>query len=158
MPVDPHQIWQFACNAPFIICPCCTAKSLTKRSDTPTQQSSASFIRSGATTDINYPRSTWLRSRLVGQDGNEYITMEEHYTTLAKVADVGLGPQTPSQQREHQRRAKHIVEMDRLKYASEEHGYNVSLMRIEGHDPKVYGKGEILLGTKNELFAYETLS
>jgi len=152
----------FACEAPFIICPCCTAKSLTKRSDIPTQQSSydasASFIRSGATADITYPRSTWLRSRMVGQDGNEYITMEEQYTTLAKVADVGLGPQTPSQQREHQRRAKHIVEMDRLRYASEEHGYNVSLMRIEGHDPKVYGKGEILLGTKNELFAYETLS
>jgi len=152
----------FACDAPFAICPCCTAKSLTKRSDILTQQNSydtsASFIRSGATTDINYPRSTWLRSRMVGQDGEEYISIEEQYTTLAKVADVGLGPQTPSQQREHQRRAKHIVEMDRLRYASEEHGYNVSLMRIEGHDPKVYGKGEILLGTKNELFAYETLS
>ena len=149
----------FACDAPFIICPCCTAKSLTKRSDIPTQQSSydtsASFIRSGATADINYPRSIWLRSRMVGQDGKEFITMEEQYTTLAKVADVGLGPQTPSQQREHQRRAKHIVEMDRLRYASEEHGYNVRLMRIENHDPLVYGKGEILLGTKNEVFAHE---
>ena len=149
----------FACDAPFAICPCCTAKSLTKRSDIPTQQSSydssASFMRSGATADINYPRSTWLRSRMVGQDGKEFLTIEEQYTTLAKVADVGLGPQTPSQQREHQRRAKHIVEMDRLRYASEEHGYNVRLMRIEDHDPLVYGKGEILLGTKNEVFAHE---
>ena len=85
-------------------------------------------------------------------------TIEEQYTTLAKVADVGLGPQTPSQQREHQRRAKHIVEMDRLRYASEEHGYSVRLMRIEHHNPEVYGKGEILIGTKNEVFAYETLS
>jgi len=151
----------FACDAPFAICPCCTAKSLTKRSDIPTTQqssydSSASFMRSGATSDINYPRSTWLRSRMVGQDGKEFLTIEDQYTTLAKVADVGLGPQTPSQQREHQRRAKHIVEMDRLRYASEEHDYNVRLMRIEHHNPLVYGKGEMLLGTKNDVFAHET--
>ena len=68
---------------------------------------------------------------------------------LAKVADIGLGPQTLSQQREQQARAKKIVELDRLLAASEDHGYDVRLMRIKNHDPLVYSKGDLLIGGKD---------
>ncbi|KAL7430749.1 hypothetical protein ACHAXM_002340 [Skeletonema potamos] len=142
------------CNAPFIICPCCTAKSLTKRT-LPTEKDkrtkfdlSASFQRSGASSDIEYPRSKWLMDKLCNSDAVD-MTLEEKYTLLAKVADVGLGPQTPSQQRQQQARAKKIVELDRLMAASEEHGYDVRLMRISNHDPLVYSKGDLLIGGKD---------
>jgi hypothetical protein len=41
-----------------------------------------------------YARSSWLRSSL---------SSPSDYAVLAEVADVGLGPQTTSAQREHQR-------------------------------------------------------
>ena len=142
------------CKAPFVICPCCTAKSLTKRlpQDTgkrTTFDLSASFQRSGATSDIVYPRSNWLRNKLHDGDALAAMSEEEKYTILAKTADVGLGPQIPSQQRLQQSRAKKIVELDRLMAASEGYGYDVRLMRISGHDPLVYGKGELLIGGKD---------
>jgi hypothetical protein len=142
------------CKAPFVICPCCTAKSLTKRlpQDTgkrTTFDLSASFQRSGATSDIVYPRSNWLRNKLHDGDALTTMSLEEKYTILAKTADVGLGPQIPSQQRLQQSRAKKIVELDRLMAASEGYGYDVRLMRISGHDPLVYGKGELLIGGKD---------
>lgn len=158
----------FQCdNSPFVICPCCTAKSLTKRhksnvnySESETLNPSASFQRSGATAEIDYPRSKWLKTKLVARTNHfkdEIRTnMDKKYALLAKVADIGLGPQTPSQQREHQRRAKKIVELDRLRGASERHGYDVRLMRIQGHDPLIYGKGELLLGAKRESIAGST--
>lgn len=74
------------------------------------------------------------------------MPLEEKYTLLAKVADIGLGPQTLSQQRQQQARAKKIVELDRLLAASEDHGYDVRLMRIKNHDPLVYSKGDLLIG------------
>jgi hypothetical protein len=146
----------FECGAPFVICPCCTAKSLTKRADekksntnndglddaTAEYDPSASFQRSGATPDIKYPRSDWLKNAFMRMD------IDTKYSVLAKVADVGLGPQTPSEQRDHQRRAKKIIELDRLLAASEQHGYDVRLLRIQDHDPLVYGKGDLLLGAK----------
>ena len=155
------------CKCPFVICPCCTAKSLTKRSDalqtSKTFKSNASFLRSGSTADITYPRSNWLSNRLAkptleskhdkennnGYEGNKMNTSmeEEQYTILAKVADVGLGPQTPESQREHQRRAKKIVEIDRLQCASE-NDFTVTLIRMANHNPLFYGKGEVLLGAK----------
>ena len=158
-------------NAPFVICPCCTAKSLTKRGTISVNENenengsnqeegnafdmNASFQRSGATNDITYPRSRWLSSILSTLDTTtatpqslsiENEHHEYHYTTLAKVADIGLGPQTPTQQREHQRRAKTIIELDRLGSSMEDYGYDTRLMRIQHHDPWVYGKGELLLG------------
>jgi len=134
-------------DAPFVVCPCCTAKSLTKREDSTrndtTKNNNASFQRSGATSEITYPRSKWLNDVLNSNDA------DAEYAILAKVADVGLGPQTPSQQRGHQRRAKHIVELDRLAYSSSrEYGYETGLVRVRRHDPTVYGKGEMLLGAK----------
>lgn len=142
------------CKAPFVICPCCTAKSLTKRlpQDTgkrTTFDLSASFQRSGATSDIVYPRSNWLRNKLHDGDALAAMSLGEKYTILAKIADVGLGPQIPSQQRLQQSRAKKIVELDRLMAASEGYGYDVRLIRISGHDPLVYGKGELLIGWKD---------
>lgn len=135
-------------NAPFVVCPCCTAKSLTKRDvdlisnedvgieSTGTQgkqqhrqfvvNPQASHHRSGATSDIQYPRSNWLTTKLSLTTDQEDppVPLESKYTTLAKVADVGLGSQTPTQQREQQRRAKRIIEYDRLMSASErQYGY-----------------------------------
>ena len=162
----------FACNAPFVVCPCCTAKALTRRKSEKQEENqgqevqavsmydeSASFWRSGATSDIEYPRSAWLRKMLMQKESqikgaldDEYckhldaISMEGKYSILAKIADVGLGPQTPTEQQNHQRHAKRIVELDRLRYASEKHGYEVRLVQIESDDPLPYGKGDILLG------------
>lgn len=134
----------YACNdAPFVLCPCCTAKSLTARVQDGKTDQNASFQRSGATSDITYPRSSWLRSKLSER------RLEKKYEVLARVADVGLGPQTPSEQRAHQRRAKRVVELDRLMSAAERRGdgqrYYVRLARI--HDARVYGKGEVLIGS-----------
>ena len=136
-------------NSPFVICPCCTAKSLTKRlpdtdKKTMLDLNAASFQRSGASADIEYPRSKWLRRKMSGQN-----KLDEKYSLLAKVADAGLGTQTPSQIRQQQARAKKIVELDRLSAASEEHDYDVRLMRIRDHDPLVYSKGDLLIGGKD---------
>jgi len=158
-------------NAPFVICPCCTAKSLTRRdvnkvisndgnnsiynTDEQGKQNQqffinpqASYHRSGATPDILYPRSNWLTTKLLSSASSN---RDDGYALLAKVADVGLGPQTSTQQREQQRRAKRIIELDRLMSASErQYGYDTRLMRIQDQDddPRVYsyGKGEVLLG------------
>lgn len=141
----------FRCNnAPFVICPCCTAKSLTKRRESKDKDKkfdpASSFQRSGASRDISYPRSNWLKSKLL--KSTLAISTDEQYNILAKVADVGLGPQTPSQQRSAQNRAKKVVEIDRLLSASENEEYYVQLMILPDHDPLVYGKGDLLLGAK----------
>ncbi len=168
----------FQCNnAPFVICPCCTAKSLTRRdvnlissedesiNNTDMLSKSqiivnpqASHYRSGATADIQYPRSHWLKTKLSSSSSSN----DDGFALLAKVADVGLGPQTPTQQREQQRRAKRIIEFDRLMSASErQHGYDTRLMRIDDQDedPRVYsyGKGEILLGALKGSLAAKVL-
>lgn len=144
----------FRCNnAPFIICPCCTAKSLTKRivlqnidgTEKERFEQFTSSQRSGASLDIGYPRSEWLKSKLIQSSSG---SIEEKYSLLAKVADVGLGPQTPAKQRYTQSRAKTVVELDRLLSASENEGYNVRLMRVMGHDPLLYSKGDLLLGAR----------
>ena len=51
--------------------------------------------------------------------------------------------------------------MDRLKYAAEQYGYSVRLMRIDGehHDPLLYGKGDILLASAPRgAFSVDTLA
>lgn len=121
---------------PFCVSPCCTAKSLTTRPQSTKYGPSTSFQRSGSPSDMTYPRSNWLLSSL--------SSPPEDYSLIAKVADVGLGPQTPASQREHQRLAKLIVELDRLSGAVERHNYSVSIFRIQDHEE--YGKSEILLG------------
>ena len=152
----------YRCKASFIVCPCCTGKSLTRRDtnngDTATSSwSKSSTQRSGASVDIEYPRSVWLRDRLSSMHDDNKLAKEginsgsvddlfNYYSILAKVADVGLGPQTSSQQRVHQRRAKQIVELDRAMRAVEQHGYDVHLVRLPDDDPWGYGKGEVMMG------------
>ena len=153
----------YRCKASFIVCPCCTAKSLTRRDtnngDTTTSSwSKLSTQRSGSSVDIEYPRSVWLRDRLSSmhddnklvEESNDSASMDDddgnYYSILAKVADVGLGPQTPAKQRVHQRRAKRIVELDRAMRAVEQHGYDVHFVRLPDDDPWGYGKGEVMMG------------
>ena len=143
-------------GAPFVVCPCCTAKSLTRRDEHGSNSSDgstmgASFRRSGATRDITYPRSQWLGDALSPDLGFD------EYALLARTADVGLGPQTPSRQREHRRRAKRIVELDRLAFSSEKWGYETRLVKMAGHDPMEYGKGEGLLGGRKGTAAADAI-
>jgi hypothetical protein len=164
----------YRCKASFIVCPCCTAKSLTRRDTNNGDTTTSSWLlsstqRSGSSVDIEYPRSVWLRDRLSSmqrqvstlidtedddnklvEESNDSASMDDddgnYYSILAKVADVGLGPQTPSKQRVHQRRAKRIVELDRAMRAVEQHGYDVHLVRLPDDDPWGYGKGEVMVG------------
>jgi uncharacterized UPF0146 family protein len=130
-------------NLPFIVSPCCTAKALTTRQPSSSGSSSygpsASFQRSGSPSDMTYPRSHWLKSSSFSSSDDD-----DPYSMIAKVADVGLGPQTPSDQREHQRLAKLVVELDRLVGVVEQHHYTVEMYRIKDHDD--YGKSEIMVG------------
>jgi hypothetical protein len=75
---------------------------------------------------------------------------------LARTADVGLGPQTPFEQRAHQRLAKYAIELDRLLTASEQHDYHVQLFRIRDHHE--YGKSELLLGAPAGSFAAKAIA
>lgn len=151
----------YRCKAPFIVCPCCTAKSLTRRKvDKPL---SSPAQRSSATVDMVYPRSVWLHDILSSmrqgkkgsgdfkQGEDKGAECEENdskfYSLLAKAADLGLDPRATSQQRAHQRRAKQIVELDRVMHAVEQHGYVVRLVRIPDDCPWGYGKGEVIVGT-----------
>ena len=119
----------------------------------------ASRQRSAASPElIHYPRSRWLRTTLEqvmnrttdsgaenrGTTQTSARTVEDQYAILAKVADVGLGPQTPQEQRIHQQQAKWIIECDRLVHVVEEHDYHVQLWRMRGHEG--YGKAELLVG------------
>lgn len=78
---------------PFVVSPCCTAKAVVGRTYGPqlrattgTGSRMSSEHRSGAPSDIVYPRSAWLASALTEHlDGNDDI--EGAYATIAKVAD-----------------------------------------------------------------------
>mmetsp|Transcript_10635 Transcript_10635/g.18737 ORF Transcript_10635/g.18737 Transcript_10635/m.18737 type:complete len:133 (+) Transcript_10635:169-567(+) len=69
-----------------------------------------------------------------------------------------LGPKTPTEQREHQRRAKQIIEMDRLASSVENHGYETGILRIRHHDPVVNGQGGLLFGAKQGSIAADVFS
>lgn len=157
-------------RAAFVMSPCCTGKANIVRPSPTTTTADVTDIgadtRSGAPEDITYPRSKWLRGNLL-QSASQLLADDDSkrnrndppataatttpaglYVTLAKVADVGLGPQTPAEQRLHQRWAKYAVEMDRLMEAVEEHEYTVQLYRLKDHEG--YGKAEIYVGVPNE--------
>jgi Methyltransferase domain len=123
---------------PFIVSPCCTAKVLTSRPSLEAHKygPTASRMRSGSPLGMTYPRSEWLSSNLLSPD--------QDYIRLAKIADVGLGPQTPMDQLDHQRKAKLIVEMDRLCGVMERHMYATAILRMPNCND--YGKAEILIG------------
>jgi len=143
-------------RVPYCVSPCCTAKAVMDRQDEkygPT----ASSQRSSAPNDLNYPRSAWLRNALkpaetisaVSLETCDDIVVKKGYQILAKVADVGLGPQTPLAQIEHQQRAKLLVEWDRLMETVENHNYSVGIFHLKDHD-EFYGKKELLVGVPNE--------
>lgn len=155
-------------NVPFCVSPCCTAKVVTQREPLNRYGLSASSQRSAAPADICYPRSNWLRSNLAAVEqesihindsssaNNNAYSPEEYYEVLARTADVGLGPQTPLEQRTHQRSAKYAIELDRLVAASEQHDYHVQLFRLRDHEE--YGKSELLLGAPAGSFAAKAIA
>lgn len=136
---------------PFCMSPCCTAKAIVGREQHGSSSygpAAASFHRSGAPADILYPRSLWLTNELsVGSDQSQ--DMDTSYAMLAKVADVGLGPQTPQEQILHQQKAKQIIEWDRLMGVVERHDYRAQMFHLKDHDG--YGKKEIFVGIPNEM-------
>jgi hypothetical protein len=142
---------------PFCVSPCCTAKVVTMRQPVGSYGPATSTQRSAAPADMIYPRSQWLRSNLLEQhqqqaqqlsrpenNSSSSSSPEQLYELLARTADVGLGPQTPVEQWEHQRLAKYAVELDRLQGVAERHNYTVCLLRLRDHDD--YGKSELLVG------------
>jgi SAM-dependent methyltransferase len=141
-------------NVPFCVSPCCTAKVVTQRQPLNQYGPLASSQRSAAPADICFPRSQWLRSNLVAAE--QESSPEEYYEVLARTADVGLGPQTPLEQRTHQRLAKYAIELDRLVAAREHHGYHVQLFRLRDHEE--YGKSELLLGAPAGSFAAKAIA
>jgi hypothetical protein len=148
-------------QVPFVTSPCCTAKAVTSRlllkniHGRPMMESS-SAQRSAAPDTITYPRSAWLRSNLQQLIDKEKDNMvddnsnknsqspERYYEILARTADVGLGPQTPIEQRTHQRLAKYAVELDRLMGVQERHQYTTRIFKLNGHED--YGKSELMVG------------
>jgi len=99
---------------------------------------------------ITYPRSEWLRRTI----------SPEEYVTLAKAADYGppdidrpVAGETGAADTEdgarrlvRGRRAKNVVECDRLEFAREM-GYYVRILSLPRIGPK-YPKREILFGAK----------
>jgi len=133
---------------PFCMSPCCSAKAVVKRKRNYGPQ--ASGYRSSAPVDIIYPRSEWLQKSLEqrsGGSGEEEV--QTAYVSLAKVADIGLGPQTLPEQIYHQKKSKRIVEWDRLMGVVESHDYRVHMYRIKDHEN--YAKQEILIGVPKEM-------
>ena len=150
-------------KVPFVVSPCCTAKGITKRINKHGLSEKASIQRSASPSTISFPRSEWLRSSLQeirnsSKEPDFESSIYEYYSLIAKVADVGLGPQTPVEQRRHQRLAKLVVEFDRLVETQENYAYLTRLLRLPSHDN--YGKAEILLGAPAgsvEAFAIQQL-
>jgi SAM-dependent methyltransferase len=140
-------------NLPFAISPCCIGKGLNVRSGIvernsvdksittklplalPTQRGSA------PNGTISYPRSQWLHDKVT----------PENYRLLASAADYGVGLTTTAAydieevtRWQRSRRAKQIVEIDRLQWAYER-GYYVRILELPRIGP-LYSKRELLLG------------
>lgn len=136
---------------PFAISPCCIGKVMTSRSGVGigggggathhSMPQASSTNRSAAPKGtISYPRSDWLREKIT----------EEDYQLLAAAADYGgtssLAGDDPNESVRWQRsrKAKLIVETDRLQWA-QELGYYVRILEL----PRIgafYSKRELLLG------------
>ena len=89
--------------------------------------------RSARPPSISYPRSASLGDRCTATE----------YAIVASIADYGVGEGDPPDVVARQRRAKRIVETDRLGHAAEK-GYDVRLLDMMV-DP-LYPKRELLLG------------
>jgi len=112
-----------AARLPFAISPCCIGAGLYRREDM-----KANGDANGARPDsVSYPRSKWLADRLTGDDS---------YADLASAADYGTSPADTVEARDLQRRAKRLVEADRLAYARER-GYSTRLLDLPHGDASV---------------------
>ncbi|KAK7247730.1 tRNA methyltransferase [Aureococcus anophagefferens] len=120
---------------PFAISPCCLGKSLTDRAVVGGRMPRTSAQRAARPSNVEYPRSRWLASEL--EDASEW-------GVLAAAADYGVGADDDDDVARVQRRAKRVVETDRLAYAAER-GYVVRLLDLPADDPR-YPKRELLLG------------
>ena len=120
---------------PFAISPCCLGKSLTDRAVVGGRMPRTSAQRAARPSHVEYPRSRWLASEL--EDASEW-------GVLAAAADYGVGADDDADVARVQRRAKRVVETDRLAYAAER-GYVVRLLDLPADDPR-YPKRELLLG------------
>mmetsp|Transcript_35235 Transcript_35235/g.63411 ORF Transcript_35235/g.63411 Transcript_35235/m.63411 type:complete len:565 (-) Transcript_35235:214-1908(-) len=139
-------------SLPFALSPCCIGKMNASRQNTK-QDAGGRIIgmpklrsvdRSAAPSEISYPRSELL---------NDIISVEE-YQLLAAAADYGTAtnPNTNHDTLEERnrtqrcRKAKTIVELDRLQWAKEQ-GYVVRMVELPRIGP-LYNKRELLLGAK----------
>ncbi|KAH8056037.1 DNA topoisomerase type I [Aureococcus anophagefferens] len=94
---------------PFAISPCCLGKSLTDRAVVGGRMPRTSAQRAARPSNVEYPRSRWLASEL--EDASEW-------GVLAAAADYGVGADDDADVARVQRRAKRVVETDRLAYAA----------------------------------------
>jgi SAM-dependent methyltransferase len=156
---------------PFAISPCCIGKLSTERSKSnsninnnriskpnhgrmpPKQSFTTSADRSGAPSEVSYPRSDWLKTILPSRD---------EYKLLASAADYGVGGSCDEavdtaelERRRRCRLSKKIIELDRLRWAKE-HGYFVRLLEMPRIGP-LYPKRELLLGAREGSPAAEKL-
>ena len=128
-------------RVPFAISPCCLGKGLADRDPGSRggRMPRAADQRSARPPSVTYPRSAWLSSRLE--------TPKLDYALLAAAADYGVGDADADDVARVQRRAKRVVEHDRLMSAVERAGFAVTLVDLHTvtHDPR-YPKRELLLG------------
>jgi hypothetical protein len=119
----------------------------------PKQSFTTSADRSGAPSEVSYPRSDWLKTILPSRD---------EYKLLASAADYGVGGSCDEavdtaelERRRRCRLSKKIIELDRLRWAKE-HGYFVRLLEMPRIGP-LYPKRELLLGAREGSPAAEKL-
>jgi SAM-dependent methyltransferase len=135
-------------SLPFAISPCCIGKVNTLRKPQylvsgRIMNHESNVNKSGAPVDFSYPRSAWLTAALKDS--------LESYQLLTRAADYGVVGDLQVDEEEIARRvrcrkAKQIVETDRLLWAKQE-GYYVRMLELPRIGPS-YPKRELLLGAK----------
>ena len=118
----------------FVVSPCCLWKAMIPR--TTEDLSSSAFFGAGRPSDLDYPRSRWLGSRLSNSEF-QLVAAADDSSAARSSASLG-GPRTPLY-----RRARRLVEHDRLAFAEENEAYVTRLLRFPGSDNDLTG---LLLG------------
>ena len=169
---------------PFVISPCCIGKTLTVRSGYgwDAQNSSSTSLShhspklpltmptQRASTPmgiITYPRSKWFQQHEVSYDQYRLIAAAADYGVRQKkplrsppsnsIATTTDANDTEEMRRyQRQRRAKRLIEIDRLQYAHEQ-GYEVRLLELPRIGP-LYTKRELLIGALRNTPAAEKVA
>lgn len=145
-------------DLPFVVSPCCIAKANQVRDTSGNNSSHSNSMldlnssqRSGAPVRITYPRSKELETFCL-----EHSLLND-YPLIMTAADYSVGEKDQNHlvNQKRGKMSKHIVDLDRLKWA-EERGYYVRIMNI----PRlgIYPKKELLLGARRGSKAAERLS